>query len=139
MNLTQVIKYIQTKIKEDQRVHNNTTDDVYNHWNNTNSAIQYPSVVLDYVNTSYNADTVDYQFIIYAGSVINEKQTNIYPLKSVADSIIQQVLHKIDVEDNEMDLVIPCTIIPFQQKFSDVLCGAYCSFSVRISADIICD
>ena len=139
MNLTQILNYIQQKLKVDPRVHDVALDDVYSHWNNTNSGMQYPSAVVDFMNSNYNADYVDYQFIIYVGSVINEKQNNIYPLISVADSIIQQLLHKIDVEENNMNLVIPNIITPFQQKFQDVLTGAYCTFTLRISADIICE
>ena len=138
MNLTQILNYIQQKLKVDPRVHDVAVDDIYIHWNNTNSSTQYPSVVVDFVNSNYNADYVDYQFIIYCGSVISENQKNIYPLISVADSIIQQLLHKIDVEDNEMNLVIPNIITPFQQKFGDVLCGCYCTFTIRVNADIIC-
>ena len=138
MNLTQILNYIQQKLKVDPRVHSVILDDVYQAWNNTNSSTQYPSVVVDFVNSNYNADYVDYQFIIYCGSVISENQKNIYPLISVADSIIQQLLHKIDVEDNEMNLVIPNIITPFQQKFGDVLCGCYCTFTIRVNADIIC-
>lgn len=138
MNLTQILNYIQQKLKVDPRVHSVILDDVYQAWNNTNSSTQYPSAVVDFVNSNYNADYVDYQFIIYCGSVISENQKNIYPLISVADSIIQQLLHKIDVEDNEMNLVIPNIITPFQQKFGDVLCGCYCTFTIRVNADIIC-
>lgn len=138
MNLTQILNYIQQKLKVDPRVHDVALDDVYSHWNNTNSSTQYPSVVVDFVNSNYNADYVDYQFIIYCGSVISENQKNIYPLISVADSIIQQLLHKIDVEENEMNLVIPNIITPFQQKFGDVLCGCYCTFTIRVNADVIC-
>ena len=138
MNLTQILNYIQQKLNTDPRVHDVVIDDTYMHWNNTNSSIQYPSVVVDFMNSNYNADYVDYQLIVYCGSVISENQKNIYPLISVADSIIQQLLHKIDVEDNEMNLVIPNIITPFQQKFNDVLCGCYCTFTIRVNADIIC-
>lgn len=138
MNLTSIINYIKDKAISDPRVHSVILDDVYQAWNSTNSGIQYPSVVIDFVNSNYNADYVDYVFIVYVGSVIAENQKNIYPLISVADSIIQQMLHKIDVEENEMNLVIPDVITPFMQKFADVNCGCYCQFTVRVKADIIC-
>lgn len=138
MNLTSIINYIKDKALSDPRVHSVNLDDVYIAWNNTNSSMQYPSAVIDFMNSTYQADYVDYQFVIYVGSVISENQKNIYPLISVADSVIQQILHKIDIEDNEMNLVIPNIITPFQQKFDDVLCGCYCQFTIRVSADIIC-
>lgn len=138
MNLTSIINYIKDKAISDPRVHSVNLDDVYIAWNNTNSSMQYPSAVIDFMNSTYQADYVDYQFVIYVGSVISENQKNIYPLISVADSVIQQILHKIDIEDNEMNLVIPNIITPFQQKFDDVLCGCYCQFTIRVSADIIC-
>ena len=138
MNLTSIIETIKQYLKVDQRVASTTIDDVYESWNRTNSSKQYMSAVVDFVTSSYNADYVDYNFIIYVGSVINEQQTNIYPLFSVADSIIQQLLHKIDVDANELNLVIPNIITPFRQKFEDVIAGCYCQFTIRVSADIIC-
>lgn len=138
MNLTSIINYIKDKALSDPRVHSVILDDVYIAWNNTNSSMQYPSAVIDFMNSTYQADYVDYQFVICVGSVISENQKNIYPLISVADSVIQQILHKIDIEDNEMNLVIPNIITPFRQKFDDVLCGCYCQFTIRVSADIIC-
>lgn len=138
MNLTSILQYLQNKLQEDPRVHSVFVDDVYSKWNHTNSGKQYPSAVIDFVNSNYNADYVDYVFVVYVGSVINEKQTNIYPSISVADSIIQQLLHKVDVEENELNLVIPNIITPFQQKFEDVIAGCYCQFTIRVQADIIC-
>lgn len=138
MNLTSILETIKQYLKVDQRVASTTIDDVYETWNRTNSSKQYMSAVVDFVSSNYNADYVDYNFIIYVGSVINEQQTNIYPLFSVADSVIQQLLHKIDVDTNELNLVIPNIITPFRQKFEDVIAGCYCQFTVRVSADIIC-
>ena len=138
MNLTSILETIKQYLKVDQRVASTTIDDVYETWNRTNSSKQYMSAVVDFVSSNYNADYVDYNFIIYVGSVINEQQTNIYPLFSVADSVIQQLLHKIDVDTNELNLVIPNVITPFRQKFEDVIAGCYCQFTVRVSADIIC-
>lgn len=138
MNLTSILETIKQYLKVDQRVASTTIDDVYEIWNRTNSSKQYMSAVVDFVSSNYNADYVDYNFIIYVGSVINEQQTNIYPLFSVADSVIQQLLHKIDVDTNELNLVIPNIITPFRQKFEDVIAGCYCQFTIRVSADIIC-
>lgn len=138
MNLTSILETIKQYLKVDQRVASTTIDDVYETWNRTNSSKQYMSAVVDFVSSNYNADYVDYNFIIYVGSVINEQQTNIYPLFSVADSVIQQLLHKIDVDTNELNLVIPNIITPFRQKFEDVIAGCYCQFTIRVSADIIC-
>ena len=138
MNLTSIIEIIKQYLKVDQRVASTIVDNVYEAWNRTNSSKQYMSAVVDFVTSNYNADYCDYNFIIYVGSVINEQQSNIYPLFSVADSIIQQFLHKIDVDDNELNLVIPDVITPFSQKFEDVIAGCYCQFTVRVSADIIC-
>lgn len=138
MNLTSIIGIIKQYLKVDQRVASIKVDDVYESWNRTNSSKQYMSAVVDFVSSNYNADYTDYNFIIYVGSVINEQQNNIYPLFSVADSVIQQMLHKIDVDDNSVNLVIPNVITPFKQKFEDVIAGCYCQFSIRVSADIIC-
>ena len=138
MNLTSIIGIIKQYLKVDQRVASINVDDVYESWNRTNSSKQYMSAVVDFVSSNYNADYTDYNFIIYVGSVINEQQNNIYPLFSVADSVIQQMLHKIDVDDNSVNLIIPNIITPFKQKFEDVIAGCYCQFSIRVSADIIC-
>lgn len=138
MNLTSIIGIIKQYLKADQRVASINVDDVYELWNRTNSAKQYMSAVVDFVSSNYNADYCDYNFIVYVGSVINEQQNNIYPLFSVADSVIQQMLHKIDVDTNELNLVIPNVITPFRQKFEDVIAGCYCQFTIRVSADIIC-
>ena len=139
MNLSEIINYIKIKLQEDSRLNSVYVDDVYNKWNNTNSGDQYVSAVLDFVNSNYQGDYVDYTFIVYVGNLINEKQDNIYRNISIADSIIQQMLHKIDVEENDMNLVVPDIITPYYQKFADVLAGCYCQFSLRISADIICE
>lgn len=138
MNLTSIIGIIKNYLKADQRVSSTIIDDVYEAWNRTNSSKQYMSAVVDFVSSNYNADYCDYNFIIYVGSVINEQQNNIYPLFSVADSVIQQMLHKIDVDTNELNLVIPNVITPFRQKFEDVIAGCYCQFTIRVSSDIIC-
>lgn len=139
MKLTEILNYIQQTLESDQRVNSVALDDVYNHWNKTNSSNQYMSTVVDFVNNSFNGDYADYTFIVYAASVINENEKNIYRNISLADSIITQMLHKVDVETNDMNLVVPNIVTPFVQKFTDVLAGAYCQFTVRIPIEIICD
>ena len=139
MNLSQTISYIKSKLQEDLRLQSVYIDDVYSKWNNTNASKQYMSAIVDYVSTSFQGDYSDYTFVVYVGSVINEKQDNVYRTISLADNIIQQLLHKIDVEDNKIDLVVPNLITPFQQTFSDVLAGAYCQFTLRIPIEIICE
>lgn len=139
MKLTEILNYIQQTLESDQRVNSVALDDVYNHWNKTNSSNQYMSVVVDFSNNSFNGDYADYTFIVYAASVINENEKNIYRSISLADSIITQMLHKIDVETNDMNLVVPNIVTPFVQKFTDVLAGAYCQFTIRIPIEIICD
>lgn len=139
MKLTEILNYIQQTLESDQRVNSVALDDVYNHWNKTNSSNQYMSVVVDFSNNSFNGDYADYTFIVYAASVINENEKNIYRNISLADSIITQMLHKVDVETNDMNLVVPNIVTPFVQKFTDVLAGAYCQFTIRIPIEIICD
>ncbi len=139
MKLTEILYYIKQTLESDQRVSSVALDDVYNHWNKTNSSNQYMSAVVDFVNSTMNGDYVDYTFITYIGSVINENEKNIYRNISIADSIIIQMLHKIDVDENELILVVPNMITPFVQKFEDTLAGAYCQFVVRIPIEIICD
>lgn len=139
MKLTEILNYIQQTLESDQRVNSVALDDVYNHWNKTNSSNQYMSAVVDFVNNSFNGDYADYTFIVYAASVINENEKNVYRSISLADSIITQMLHKVDVETNEMTLVVPNIVTPFVQKFEDYLAGAYCQFTVRIPIEIICD
>lgn len=139
MKLTEILNYIQRTLESDQRVSSVALDDVYNHWNKTNSSNQYMSVIVDFANNSFNGDYADYTFIIYAASVINENERNIYRNISLADSIITQMLHKIDVETNDMNLVVPNIVTPFVQKFEDVLAGAYCQFTIRIPIEIICE
>lgn len=139
MKLTEIIDYIQQTLENDQRVSSVIVDNVYEAWNRTNSSNQYMSAVVDFVNDGFNGDYADYTFIVYVASVINENEKNIYRNISLADNIIAQMLHKVDVETNNMNLVVPNTITPFYQKFEDVLAGAYCQFTVRIPIDIICD
>lgn len=139
MKLTEILNYIQQTLESDQRVSSVALDDVYNHWNKTNSSNQYMSVVVDFANNSFNGDYADYTFIVYAASVINENEKNVYRNISLADSIITQMLHKIDVETNDMNLVVPNIVTPFVQKFEDVLAGAYCQFTIRIPIEIICE
>lgn len=139
MKLTEILNYIQQTLESDQRVQSCIIGDVYSEWNHTNSSNQYMSTVVDFVNNSFNEDYADYTFIVYAASVINENEKNIYRNISLADSIITQMLHKVDVETNDMNLVIPNIITPFVQKFEDTLAGAYCQFTIRIPIEIICD
>lgn len=139
MKLTEILNYIQQTLESDQRVSSVALDDVYNHWNKTNSSNQYMSVIVDFANNNFNGDYADYTFIVYAASVINENEKNIYRNISLADSIITQMLHKIDVETNDMNLVVPNIVTPFVQKFEDVLAGAYCQFTIRIPIEIICE
>lgn len=139
MKLTEILNYIQRTLESDQRVASVALDDVYNHWNKTNSSNQYMSVVVDFSNNNFNGDYADYTFIVYAASVINENEKNIYRNISLADSIITQMLHKIDVEANDMNLVVPNIVTPFVQKFEDILAGAYCQFTIRIPIEIICE
>lgn len=139
MKLTEILNYIQQTLESDQRVNSVALDDVYNHWNKTNSSNQYMSTVVDFVNNSFNGDYADYTFIVYAASVINENEKNIYRSISLADSIITQMLHKVDVETNDMNLVVPNIVTPFVQKFEDILAGAYCQFTIRIPIEIICE
>lgn len=139
MKLTEILNYIQQTLESDQRVSSVALDDVYNHWNKTNSSNQYMSVVVDFTNNSFNGDYADYTFTVYAASVINENEKNVYRNISLADSIITQMLHKIDVETNDMNLVVPNIVTPFVQRFEDVLAGAYCQFTIRIQIEIICE
>lgn len=139
MKLTEILEYIKQILESDQRVQSCVLGDVYSEWNNTNSSNQYMSTVIDFVNSNFNGDYVDYTFIAYCASVINENQKNIYRNISIADSILAQMLHKVDVGENEMILVVPNIITPFVQKFTDVLAGCYVQFTIRIPIDIICE
>lgn len=139
MNLTQILNYIKQNLQADKRLQTVYIDDVYKKWNHTNSSNQYMSAVVDFMNTSFMGDYADYTFIVYVGNVVNEKQDNIYRSISIADSVIQQLLHKIDVDENNMLLVVPNVVTPFNQQFEDVLAGAYCQFTLRIPIEIICE
>lgn len=138
MKLSEILDYLKNKLSEDERLNSVFVDDVYSAWNHKNSSNNFTSAVVDFVSSSMNGDYVDYSFVVYVGSVINENQKNIYRNISIADSIIIQMLHKIDVEENDMVLVVPDTINPFNQSFEDVMAGGYCRFSVRVPIDIIC-
>lgn len=138
MNLTDILEYITTKLNEDQRLQSVYVDNVYECWNRTNSMNQYISAVVDFQNSNYMGDYCDYNFILYIGNMINEKQTNIYSSISISDSIAQQLLHKIDTEENGLTLVVPNNITPFLQKFSDVLCGCFATFTIRVTFKPIC-
>ena len=138
MNLTQIMNYIQNVLKEDSRLNSVICGDVYSTWNSMNDSSKYTSAVLDFQSNNFNGDWMDYTFIVYVGSVIAENQKNIYPVVSVADSIIAQALHKIDVRENDLNLVVPNIIQPFVQKFADVNCGCYATFSIRVSLKPVC-
>lgn len=138
MNLTQILNYIQDTFKEDNRLSSVICGDVYETWNSMNDSTKYTSAVVDFQNSSFNGDWIDYTFIVYVGSIIAENQKNIYPVISVADSIIVQALHKIDVRENDLNLVVPNIVQPFVQRFADVNCGCYCTFSIRVSLKPIC-
>lgn len=139
MKLTEILNYIQQTLKEDNRLNSVICGDVYSEWNNLNSSKNYTSAVIDFQSDSFNGEYMDYTFIMYVGSVIAENQKNIYPLISIADSIIAQALHKIDTRDNELILVVPNIIQPFVQKFADVNCGCYVTFTIRISIEPLCE
>lgn len=138
MKVNDIFKHIENILWEDPRVYSIVVDDVYHHWNHTNNRFQYMSVVMDYLSSSFNGDYVDYSILVYVGSVINEQETNIYRTISLADSILQQMLHRVNVSDNDMVLVGPIQITPFQQQFEDVLAGAYCTVTIRVPIEIIC-
>ena len=138
MKVNDILKHLENTFWEDPRVCSVVMDDVYHHWNHTNDRFQYMSVVMDYASSSFNGDYVDYSSLVYVGSVINEQETNIYRTISLADSILQQMLHNVDVSDNDMVLVGPIQITPFQQQFEDVLAGAYCTVTIRVPIEIIC-
>lgn len=139
MKLTDILEYIKQTLESDQRVQSCIIGDVYSEWNHTNSSNQYMSTVVDFVNNSFNGEYADYTFVAYCASVMNENQKNTYRNISIADSILAQMLHKTDVEDNELILVVPNIITPFVQKFEDVLAGCYVQFTIRIPIDIICE
>lgn len=139
MKLTDILEYIKQTLESDQRVQSCIIGDVYSEWNHTNSSNQYMSTVVDFMNSSFNGDYADYTFVAYCASVISENQKNTYRNISIADSILAQMLHKVDVEENDMNLVVPNIITPFVQKFADVLAGCYVQFTIRIPVDIICE
>ena len=138
MKLSEIITYLKHKLSEDERLNSVFVGDVYLTWNHKNSSNNFTSAVVDFASSNMNGDYVDYTFIVYVGSIINENQENIYRHISIADNIITQLLHKIDVEENDMVLVVPAMINPFNQSFEDVMAGCYCRFSVRVPIDIIC-
>lgn len=139
MKLTEILEYIKNKLREDERLNSVFIDDVYRCFNSKNDSANFTSAVLDYVSTNVNETYCDYQFVIYVGSVINENEKNIYRHISIADSIITTLLHKIEVAENEVYLVVPATVNPFSQQFADVMAGCWCRFSVRVPMDIICE
>lgn len=138
MNLSTLTIQLLDILKEDSRLATVFLDDVYRSWNDTNT--KYFSAVLDFESSNFYGEYVDRTFVLYVGNVISENEKNIYQSYSIAESVINNFLHKIDtLEDSDMILVIPDTVTPFSQQFADVLAGCWCRFTVRIPIEIICE
>lgn len=133
------MRYIKGTLEEDTRLNSVIIGDVYDKWNQTNSARQYMSAVLDYSSSTMNGDYSDFTFMIYIGNLENKDKSNLYSSISIAENIAENFLNRIDVKENELSLVVPVTITPFEQKFEDQLCGVFFSLTVRQPIELVCE
>ena len=85
MKLSEIITYLKHKLSEDERLNSVFVGDVYLTWNHKNSSNNFTSAVVDFASSNMNGDYVDYTFIVYVGSIINENQENIYRHISIAE------------------------------------------------------
>lgn len=140
MNLYDLTNYLVSVLQQDQRLHSVFQDDVYDTWNK--HEVPFMSAVIDMYYTSFNGDYVDVYYYLYVGDVQNREKTNTLQIKSLADSVITQFLHKIDVETSTaegINLIVPVTCNFFEQAWENVVAGEYCQFGVRVPIDIICE
>ena len=139
MNLTQTMKYIKATMEEDTRLNSVLIGDVYDKWNQTNSARQYMSAVIDYSSSAMNGDYSDFTFMVYIGNLENKDKSNMYSSISIAENIAENFINRIDTHENDLTLVVPATITPFEQKFEDQLCGVFFALTVRQPIELVCE
>lgn len=106
--------------------------DAYDIWNT--GEIRYSSLVISVRSIERDVNTVRYNFIIYYGDRLLQDSSNKVSVWQDASSALQDFINKIDNE--EITVERPYTIQLFEQKFLDLLAGAYVELYINTESEL---
>ncbi len=122
INLQDLYEKIQEFAENTQGVEKVTFLSPYVVWNSLNMAYGAFSAELDYVR--YEENVIQYHFIFYYGDKLKNDSSNLFEIQETGFNAIRNVVkHLIDYF--ELEAPEYSDIHPFNQKFADVLAGAY--------------
>lgn len=104
-------------------------------WNSLNMVYGAFCAELDYVR--YQDNVIEYHFIFYYGDKLKNDSSNLFELQSAGFNVIRNVVNHL-IEYFELDTPEYTDIHPFNQKFADILAGAYANVVIYVPIDERC-
>lgn len=135
MTLQDIYNYIKTSALSKVGVESVYLDEPYNCWN-VYRDIKYGSVAvfIDNVQAGGVDNVRVYNINLYYGDILTETGDNIYSIQNTAVEVLNAVIKDLrGLEGCFMDN--NTTVNLFRQKFTDILGGGYCNFSLSCIVD----
>lgn len=132
MNLELLYNTIEQYAMQTQNVQKYTIGDPYVIFNSLNMTYPVFNAALNYIQYQDHTAVLNMSFY-YAGKLKNDS-SNLYELQSEGINALWNVLKKME-DGIEQDGISYVQITPFQQKFSDILAGAWCTVDIEIPLD----
>lgn len=135
MNIKDIIEYIQEVFNANKVVHQVTTGDVYEVWNNKD--IKYGCVNIDLQSITQNGNQMSFAFYLVYGDRLLEDKSNEYLVQSDGLEVLRTGINYIKNNAEQIYVNNSTTIqyTPFVQKFGDYLGGAYCVVNLVVNAN----
>ena len=110
--------------------------DVYMNWNSLH--INYASFDcnINYIRRVDNYEVVN--CTMYYGQKLQNDSSNLFETQSSGYKAIVNVLNHLK-DDYEIDAYEDIQILPFHQKFADILAGCYCDVNIYVPVEDICE
>lgn len=129
MNLELLYGTIEQYAMQTQNVQKYTIGDPYLIFNSLNMTYPVFNAALNYIQYQDHTAVLNMSFY-YAGKLKNDS-SNLYDLQSEGINALWNVLKKME-DGIELDGISYVQITPFQQKFADILAGAWCTVDIEI-------
>lgn len=110
-------------------------EEPYNCWN-VYRDIKYGSVAvyIDSVDTGGIGNSRNYKVSLYYADILTETGDNLFSVQNTAVEVLTAIIK--DLRGNEGCFIDDNTTVTlFKQKFTDLLAGGYCTFSLGVIVD----
>lgn len=132
MNIVQLYDYIGQIAQTIPIVHSYSNQTPYEYWNT--QEVKYGSVIFAVKTVRTQNNIAKFDCVLYYGDRLNESKSNRDSIQSDAIGVLETIVSRLNCSDRIESVTYPFQTTLFEQKFADVLAGAYTNISIDLPA-----